>query len=101
MAPASGVIGGAESWIEDLQAEEQTMQAAVTAAASTANSTLVIGALQEVYDGYLSKALANASVRAANACTETGNAVSAYVRGDRDMAENANAAAARMPDGEA
>ncbi|MCC3279781.1 DUF6507 family protein [Arthrobacter sp. zg-Y40] len=88
-----GVIEKARVTVEDLQAEETTLQDAVSSAAGSTNSPVILSAMTECYEDYLSRLVNSGTVRAGNACNSTGDAVNHYVSGDAEMAGNANQSA--------
>lgn len=97
VAAARGVISTATGHAAEIKAEEPKLSTALTTAAGTSNSTLITGAIADLYDTYLANVLATASVRSANVCTATGDAVAAYQNGDLNMAATANAQAGKAP----
>jgi len=97
VAAVRGVIGKARATVEDLQAEETTLQNAVTAAAGSSNSPVILQALTECYEDYLSRLLNSGTIRGDNACNSTSDAVNSYVRGDEEMAGNADRMAGESP----
>ena len=97
VATVRGVIGKARATVEDLIAEETTLQNAVTSAAGSANSPVILQALTECYADYLSRLINSGTVRSENACNSPSEAVDHYVRGDEEMAGNANRMAGESP----
>ena len=97
VATVHGVIAKARATVEDLQTEETTLQNAVISAAGSSNSPVILQALTECYEEYLSALLNSGTIRGDNACNSTSDAVDHYVRGDEEMAGNANRLAGESP----
>lgn len=97
VAVVRGVIEKARVTVDDLQAEETTLQNAVSSAAGSTNSPVILEAMTECYEDYLSGLVNSGTLRAENACNSTGDAVNHYVGGDEEMAGNANRSAGESP----
>ncbi len=97
VATVRGVIGKARATVEDLQAEETTLQNAVASAAGSSNSPVILQALTECYEDYLSRLLNSGTIRGENACNSPSDAVNAYVRGEEELAGYANRTAGESP----
>lgn len=97
VATVRGVIGKARATVEDLRTEETALQNALTSAAGSSNSPVILRALTECYEDYLSPLLNSGTIRGENACNSTSEAVDHYVRGDEEMAGNANRLAGQSP----
>ncbi|MER2134773.1 MAG: DUF6507 family protein [Arthrobacter sp.] len=97
VATVRGVIGKARATVEDLRSEETALRNAVSSAAGSFNSPVILQALTECYGDHLSPLLNSGTIRGENACNSACEAVDHYVRGDVEMAGNANRLAGEAP----
>ena len=91
-AAALDVVSSTRTGVEDFEGLRTDLSGAVEAAASTANSAVIMGALQEVYDGYQGPLAAVLDYTAQNVVNEADRMIAAYQAGDRQMADDARRA---------
>lgn len=87
------VISSTRGHVQDFDGQRTTLSTAVETAAGTANSSLIMGALQEVYDGYQGKLATVLDHTGTNVVNEADKMVNAFVAGDQQMADTSRLAA--------
>lgn len=91
-AAALNVVSSTRTAAEDLAGLRTDLTGAVEAAAAAANSALIMGALQDVYDGYQGPLATVLDCTAQNVVNEADRMIAAYQDGDQQMADDARLA---------
>jgi hypothetical protein len=98
---APSVVDRTRTQVLDFADHKTGLSSAVETAAGTANSALIMGALQEVYTGYQGKLATVLDYTGQNVVNEADRMIAAYQAGDRQMADDARRATddvARTPE---
>lgn len=89
---ALDVVSSTRTGVEDFAGLGTDLTGAVETAAAAANSSLIMGALQEVYDGYQGPLASVLDYTAQNVVNEADRMIAAYQDGDQQMADDARLA---------
>lgn len=92
VAEARAVVRATRDHVEDFETQRTDLSTAVEEAAGTSNSALIMGALQEVYNGYQGKLATVLDFTARNVVNEADKMINAYVAGDQTIADQARRA---------
>ncbi|QCU78939.1 hypothetical protein E7744_12980 [Citricoccus sp. SGAir0253] len=87
------VVARTRTHVQEFAGQREDLARAVERAAGSSNSALIMGALQEVYDGYQGKLATVLDHTAQNVVNEADRMIAAYQAGDRQMADDARRAA--------
>lgn len=89
---APNVVSRTRTHVQEFADQITELSSAVETAAGTSNSALIMGALQEVYDGYQGKLATVLDFTGQNVVNEADRMIAAYQDGDQQMADDARLA---------
>jgi len=89
---APNVVDRTRTHVQEFADRRTDLSSAVETAAGTSNSALIMGALQEVYNGYQGKLASVLDFTGQNVVNEADKMIAAYQDADRQMADDARLA---------